>query len=32
LGRVYGKDELRTLFFLRRDPDSTNAERKFKTA
>ena len=32
LGRVYGKDELRALFFLRRNPDSTNAERKFKTA
>ena len=32
LGRVYGKDELRALFFLRRDPDSMNAEWKFKTA
>jgi hypothetical protein len=25
LQRVYGKDELRALFFLRRDPDSVNA-------
>jgi hypothetical protein len=28
LQRVYGKDELRALFFLRRDPDSMNAEGK----
>jgi hypothetical protein len=28
LQRVYGKDELRALFFLRRDPDSVNAEGK----
>jgi hypothetical protein len=32
LQRVYGKDELRALFFLRRDPDSKNAERKSDAA
>jgi hypothetical protein len=31
LQRVYGKDELRVLFFLRRDLDSTHAERKPRT-
>jgi len=30
LQRVYGKDELRALFFLRREPDTANAERKVK--
>jgi hypothetical protein len=32
LGRVLGEEKIRALFFRRRDPDSTNAERKFKTA
>jgi hypothetical protein len=31
LGRVYGKDELRALFFLRRDPASTDVGQKLKT-
>ena len=30
LQRVYGKDELRALFFLRRDPDSASAELRVK--
>jgi len=30
LQRVYGKDELRALFFLRRDPDSASAEMRVK--
>jgi hypothetical protein len=29
LQRVFGKDELRALFFRRREPNSTDAERKY---
>ena len=32
LGRVLGEEKIRALFFRRRDPDSTLAEGRSKTA